>query len=202
MILYEKKNKKIRRRFYISFGILCLSAIGVYSYSKLRPTNDPVFKDELVLFLPDLEEKEVVETKVQFILPYDTGKKVVDYFDGKTKEVISVVEFEGIYRPSLGVDISNNGESFNVYSASDGVVVDVVNDTLLGNGIKIQSGEYIITYQSLEGITLKKGDVVKQKDILGKSSSNLYQPSLKNHLHISVEKNSTNIDPNSIISFK
>lgn len=201
MIVYEKKNKKIRRRLYFGLGILCLSAIGIYSYSKLNPINDPVFNDKMVLFLPD-EEKEVVETKVQFVLPYDTGKKVVDYFDGKTKEVISVVEFEGVYRPSLGVDISNNGENFNVYSASDGVVVDVLNDSLLGNGIKIQSGEYILTYQSLEGITLKKGDIVKQKELLGKSSTNLYQPSLNNHLHITVEKNGTTIDPNSIISFK
>ena len=81
-------------------------------------------------------------------------------------------------------------------------MLEVINDTLLGNGIKIQSGEYIITYQSLESISLKKGDVVKQKDVLGKSSSNLYKASLKNHLHTAVEKNGVKIDPNSIISFK
>ena len=155
------------------------------------------------MYLPDLEDEiEVIEEKTIFILPYETGKKVVDYFDGKSKEIISVIEFEGVYRPSLGVDISNNGESFNVFSASDGVVLEVIHDTMLGNGIKIQSGEYIITYQSLEGITLKKGDVVKQKDMLGKSSSNLYQASLKNHLHINVERNGVRVDPNSIMNFK
>lgn len=202
MILYEKKNKKAKR-ITLVLGFLGLIALGVVGFNQLNQKEDVVFNDKLVLKLPDLEEeKEVVETKVRFILPYDTGKKVIDYFDGKSKEIISVVEFEGIYRPSLGVDISNNGESFNVYSASDGVVLEVINDTLLGNGIKIQSGEYIITYQSLESISLKKGDVVKQKDVLGKSSSNLYKASLKNHLHISVEKNGVKIDPNSIISFK
>ena len=202
MILYEKKNKKAKR-ITLVLGFLGLIALGVVGFNQLNQKEDVVFNDKLVLKLPDLEEeKEVVETKVRFILPYDTGKKVIDYFDGKSKEIISVVEFEGIYRPSLGVDISNNGESFNVYSASDGVVLEVINDTLLGNGIKIQSGEYIITYQSLESISLKKGDVVKQKDVLGKSSSNLYKASLKNHLHIAVEKNGVKTDPNSIISFK
>ena len=202
MILYEKKNKKAKR-ITLVLGFLGLIALGVVGFNQLNQKEDVVFNDKLVLKLPDFEEeKEVVETKVRFILPYDTGKKVIDYFDGKSKEIISVVEFEGIYRPSLGVDISNNGESFNVYSASDGVVLEVINDTLLGNGIKIQSGEYIITYQSLESISLKKGDVVKQKDVLGKSSSNLYKASLKNHLHIAVEKNGVKIDPNSIISFK
>lgn len=202
MIVYEKKNKKARRKLYFGLGILGLTALGVYGYNEFYPHNEPVFKDEFVLYLPDIKEvEEVVENKVQFILPFDAGKKVVDYFDGKSKEVISVIEFEGVYRPSQGVYISNNGESFNVYSASDGVVLEVINDTLLGNGLKIQSGEYIITYQSLESIILKKGDVVKQKDLLGKSSSNLYQPSLKNHLHIQVEKNSVKIDPNSILNF-
>jgi len=201
MILYEKKNRKARR-ITLVLGFLGLIALGVFGFDQLNKKDEPTFNDKLVLTLPDLEEKPVVETKTQFILPYDTGKKVVDYFDGKSKEIISVVEFEGVYRPSLGVDISNNGESFNVYSSSDGVVLEVIQDTLLGNGIKIQSGEYIITYQCLDSITMKKGDVVKQKDILGKSSSNLYQASLKNHLHIAIEKNGVKIDPNSVISFK
>ena len=203
MIVYEKKNKKARKRIYLGLSVLGLSALGIYGYNQLQPKEDTVFNDEMVLYLPDLEEtKETVEETIKFILPYETGKKVVDYFDGKSKEIISVVEFEGVYRPSLGVDISNNGESFNVFSASDGVVLEVIQDTMLGNGIKIQTGEYIITYQSLEGIALKKGDTVKQKDVLGKSSSNLYQASLKNHLHITVERNGVKVDPNSIMNFK
>ena len=126
----------------------------------------------------------------------------MDYFDGESGSIISVVEFEGVYRPSQGVDISNNQESFEVFSASDGVVLEVMNDTVLGNGVRIQSGEYILTYQSLSGISLKKGDAVTQNQKIGMASSNIYQASLKNHLHLVVEKNGVRIDPNSIFKFQ
>ena len=203
MIAYERVNRKAKRKVFIGIGLVILVGVGFMGYQHFTPKEEPVFREELVLNLPDTEKiNEVIDTKVQFILPFEKGNVVVDYFDGETGEIISVIEFEGVYRPSQGVDISNNGESFNVYSASDGVVLDVMQDTMLGNGIRVQSGEYIITYQSLDNIKLKKGDVVKQKDVLGSSSSNIYQASLKNHLHLVVEKNGTRIDPNSIFKFK
>lgn len=208
MIAYEKKNKKAKRNFYLSLGCLFILCAGLIAYDKLKPETAPVFKDTPILQLPDTpkeKDKEGEETntsKIAFILPYKEGKVVVDYFDGESGNIISVVEFEGVYRPSQGVDISNNQESFDVMSASDGVVLEVMNDAMLGNGIKIQSGEYVITYQSLDKISLKKGDAVRQKDILGKASSNIYQASLKNHLHIVVEKNGVKVNPNSIFKFQ
>ncbi|MGN1344834.1 MAG: peptidoglycan DD-metalloendopeptidase family protein [Traorella sp.] len=203
MIAYEKKNHKAKRNFYLSLGFLLILCVGIITYEKIKPT-EPVFNDTFTLKLPAIEEKikETTTTKVQFVLPYREGNVVVDYFDGESGKIISVVEFEGVYRPSQGVDISNNETSFDVYSASDGVVLEVMNDTLLGNGIKIQSGEYILTYQSLDSITLKKGDAVKQNDQIGKASSNIYQASLKNHLHLVVEKNGIKVNPNTIFKFK
>lgn len=205
MIAYEKKNIKARKRFYLSIGCLTLLCVGIVTFEVLNPkVSEPVFQDFPVLKLPEFkEEKE--ETKKEtalFILPYKQGKVVVDYFDGENSEIISVVEFEGVYRPSQGVDISNNGEVFDVLSASDGVVFNVTSDPLLGNGISVQSGEYIITYQSLDKISLKKGDAVKQGMLIGVASSNIYQASLKNHLHLVVEKNQQRIDPNSILKLK
>lgn len=205
MIAYEKRNRKAKRNFYLSLGLLFILGSTLVIYETFKPKSDPVFSDTFVLQLPnsDTENEEETSTdRVQFILPYKEGKVVVDYFDGESSNIISVIEFEGIYRPSQGVDISNNQESFEVIAASDGVVLEVMNDTMLGNGIRVQSGEYILTYQSLEDIELKKGDVVTQKMKLGLSSSNIYQASLKNHLHLVVEKNGVRIDPNSIFQFK
>ena len=203
MIAYEKKNKKAKKRFYLSLGCLSLLVSGILIYDFMRPKTEPVFHEFPILQLPDstVEEKPVEEKK-QFILPYKEGKVVVDYFDGKSSDIISVVEFEGVYRPSQGVDISNNGEPFEVMSASDGVVLNVTSDPLLGNGIHVQSGEYIITYQSLDKITLKKGDPVKQGMVIGVASSNIYQASLKNHLHLVVEKNQQRVDPDSVFKLK
>lgn len=200
MIAYEKKNKKARRRFGVSIGILILLIGGMAIYPWLSPKQElPVFNEFPVLKLPDKkEEKE----SLKVVLPYKEGKKVVDYFTGESGKVVSIVEFEGIYRPSQGVDISNNGESFEVLSAMEGVVVDVMKDAMLGNGIRIQSGKFIITYQSLDKIQLKKGDAVKQNDLIGFASTNMYQASLKNHLHLVVEQDGVRIDPNSIFKFE
>ena len=203
MIAYEKKNRKARKRFYLSLGCLILLISGILIFDFARPKTEPVFREYPTLQLPGTEKvEEKVEEKPQFILPYKEGKVVVDYFDGKSSEIISVVEFEGVYRPSQGVDISNNGEPFDVLSGTDGVVLNVTSDPLLGNGILIQSGEYIITYQSLDKITLKKGDPVKQGTVIGVASSNIYQASLKNHLHLVVEKNQQRIDPDSVFKLK
>ena len=204
MIAYEKKNKKARKRFYLSLGCLTLLVSGILIYDFMKPKTEPVFQNFPILQLPDkmmIDEKQE-EEKPKFIKPYKDGKVVVDYFDGENSDIISVVEFEGVYRPSQGMDISNNGEPFNVMSASDGVVLNVTSDPLLGNGIHIQSGEYIITYQSLDKITLKKGDSIKQGMVIGVASSNIYQASLKNHLHLVVEKNQQRIDPDSVFKLK
>ena len=204
MIAYEKKNKKARKRFYLSLGCLILLISGIFIYEEIKPKSELVFQDLPVLQLPDTKEVEekLTEEKKVFILPYKEGKVVVDYFDGENSNIISVVEFEGVFRPSQGVDISNNGEPFDVVSATDGVVLNVTSDPLLGNGIHIQSGEYIVTYQSLDKIVLKKGEPVKQGMVIGVASSNIYQASLKNHLHLVVEKNQQRIDPASVFNLK
>lgn len=204
MIAYEKKNRKAKKRFLLSLGCLILLVSGIFVYDFIRPKTEPVFYEFPILQLPDTNksDEKPIEEKPQFILPYKEGKVVVDYFDGENNDIISVVEFEGVYRPSQGVDISNNGESFDVLSGTDGVVLNVTNDPLLGNGIQVQSGEYIITYQSLDKITLKKGDPVKQGMVIGVASSNIYQSSLKNHLHLVVEKNQQRIDPDSVFKLK
>lgn len=201
MVAYEKKNKKARKRFYLSLGCLMLLVAGILALQEMMPQETPlVFHDFPVLKLPDkVSEKE---EKPAVILPYKAGKKVVDYFDGESSPIVSVVEFEGVYRPSQGVDISNSGEAFEVIAAMDGVVLDVSKDALLGNGVRVQSGDLIITYQSLDNITLKKDDPIKQGDFIGIASSNVYQAGLKNHLHLVVEKNQVCIDPNTIFKFE
>ena len=208
MIAYERKNKKAKRRFYLSLGCLALLLAGIVTYQTLMPKQSvPVFSDFPVLKLPDketapAEEEPAAEVKEKIILPYKNGKKVVDYFDGESSDIVSIIEFEGVFRPSQGVDISNNGEVFEVVSAADGTVLDVTADPLLGNSIRIQSDDVIITYQSLDKITLKKGDHVLQGDVIGSAGSNIYQASLKNHLHLVVEKDQVRVDPNTIFKFE
>ena len=207
MIAYERKNKKAKRRFYLSLGFLAVLVAGVIAYQTLMPNQTiPVFNDFPVLKLPDTEEEQqeepTAEVKDTIILPYKKGSKVVDYFDGESSDIVSIVEFEGVYRTSKSINIWNYGEAFEVLSAANGTVLEVTSDPLLGNGIRIQSDHLIITYQSLDKITLKKGDNVVQGDMIVVASTNIYQTSLKNHLHLVVEKDNVRVDPNTIFKFE
>lgn len=203
MIAYEKKNKKARRTLIIGCGLFLVAAVTAASIN-LLPLDDtqvPVFQELPVLKLPDTPFEEPKEETEQVMLPYDEGKIVVEYFDGTAKEVPSVVEFEGVYRPSQGIDIVQNDTAFTVKSALSGIVQEVNEDPLLGKSIAVLTDNLLIIYQSIDEISLKKGDPVKQGDVLGKASTNIYQASLNNHLHLVVEKDHLRVDPHSIFKF-
>ena len=51
-----------------------------------------------------------------------------------------------------------NDQVFEVQAVFSGEVSDVRNDELFGNTVVIQSGDLIITYQSLDAIQVKKGE--------------------------------------------
>ena len=53
----------------------------------------------------------------------------------------------------------------------------------------------ISTYQSLSEITIKKGDVVTQGQILGKSGTNELDKELGNHLHFEIYENGQPVNP-------
>ena len=62
MIAYERKNKKAKRRFYLSLGFLAVLVAGVIAYQTLMPNQTiPVFNDFPVLKLPDTEEEQQEE---------------------------------------------------------------------------------------------------------------------------------------------
>ena len=81
----------------------------------------------------------------------------------------------------------------------DGKVSEVKEDALFGKSVTIESDFISITYQSLDAFACKEGDMIKQKDVLGKASKNAYNPELGNHVHIVVEKNNEIIDPKIIV---
>ena len=54
----------------------------------------------------------------------------------------------------------------------------------------------------MQGQAALPGDPVKQGMVIGVASSNIYQSSLKNHLHLVVEKNQQRIDPDSVFKLK
>ncbi len=91
------------------------------------------------------------------VKPFSVDAQVVlDYYDGKESEINNITQFEGVYRGNQGIDYALNDQVFEVQAVFSGEVSDVRNDELFGNTVVIQSGDLIITYQSLDAIQVKK----------------------------------------------
>ena len=193
-MLVQKKSKVVRNSFLISMLVI----LGLFAYaltSKLMERSDEqeVFAEVTpIIKLPQVKEEEVVK-------PFDTAEVAMDFYDGSNGAIVS---YEGVYRPSQGMDFVKDGEAFSIYSMMSGMVKDVRADALLGNSVSIQHEEYLITYQSLEDVQVKVGDEVSVGSVLGKAGRNMYSAQLGNHLHLVVEKNGTITDPKTLIDFK
>ncbi|NBK98046.1 MAG: M23 family metallopeptidase [Erysipelotrichia bacterium] len=196
MYAYHKKSD---RKKIIALGcallVLCGVAFTIQWYVNKDHTKiAPVIKEEeeMVVTLPD--EAETV------IAPFNVEASVVlEYFDGSDHEVNDYTNFNGVYRGNQGIDYAYNNENFDVLCMASGVVSEVKVDEMFGNTVTIESGKLKITYQSLDAINVKKGDKIKQKDVLAKASSNVYNPELNNHLHIVCEKDGVIVDPKLVI---
>ena len=56
--------------------------------------------------------------------------------------------------------------------------------------------ELAIHYYDEDDIKVEKGDQVKQGDLIGKAGNNVYQSSLKKHVHFIVSINDQTVNPN------
>lgn len=121
-------------------------------------------------------DKEVLETDV-IIAPYasDGVNVKVNYYskdDDNTEQELSIIKYENTYVPSTGILYSSEN-TFDVIAISDGEVVDIKEDNLLGKTIAVKHTDNLTSYYySLDSINLKVGDDVMQGQILGKSSTN------------------------------
>ena len=197
MIAYEKKSKS-KKAFIVSLSfILCVSvAFLTKQLLDQRNIDTPVFKEDTpVITLPVVAEKVANPFDVEATL-------AIDYFDGTSKDVPSVIEFEGVYRPSQGLDFTNNDEEFEVLAALSGEVTRVISDPLFGHSLTIKTDNIEITYQSLKDVKQQVGDKITQGTSLSLASKNIYNAQLGNHLHIVIEKDGKIVDPKTVLNLK
>lgn len=194
-MLLMKKSKVARSSFLV--GMLVI--LGLFAYALTSQLMDKQQDQEVfneitpIIKLPSIKEEE------EIVKPFDTASIAMDYYDGSNGAIVS---YEGVYRPSQGMDFVKDGEAFDVYSMMSGTVKDVSEDALLGQSVSVQHEGILITYQSLSDIGVKVGDEVSIGSVLGKAGRNMYSAQLGNHLHLVVEKNGTITDPKTLIDFK
>lgn len=202
MYIYERKTNKIKMKLLVSLLILMLMG-GFFFYSQKNDTKMVgLFKseDEVRLQLPSIEYEEVI------MLPYNVNATTVTYFYDKEKDKSilenAIVEFEGVYRPSQGVDYFFEDKVFEVMAMLSGKVVEVKDDNLMGKSVTVESDGLSLTYQSLSKVNVQVGQDVLQSTSIGLAGENLYNHSLGIHLHIVAEKDGQLVDPEMLIGKK
>ena len=126
MKLFMKRNRRV-----LVFGsavILFLIGVGVIQlilnqYQPLKDTAVVKVEDNNEV-KPDKEKEPVISEKL--LKPVSDDVKIVKkFYDASLKDEElekSLVYFEGVYRPNLGVDFSKEGKSFEVKAACSGTV--------------------------------------------------------------------------------
>ena len=155
---------------------------------------------------PKQQEKKPVEKEAAAIEPTELLPQVVSPLDGTTVTVFSMTELMyddtmADWRTHNGLDIQA-GEGDAVKTAASGTVVSVRNDELMGTTVVIDHpGGYTTTYASLqENPPVLSGDQVSAGDIIGCVGSTADAESgMGPHLHFSVSKDGSVIDPSEYV---
>ena len=204
--------KQHRRALYIALA-LCVVAAGVTGYlvthreapAQQASSNQPVTQAKPPVVtpvkpdLPAQEEPEKEEPPVEAaaqLLP-----QVVSPLDGTTVTVFSMSELlydetMADWRTHEGLDIQA-AEGDAVKTAAAGEVTSVTQDVLMGTTVCItHSGGYVTKYSSLqENPPISQGQQLAAGDIVGYVGTAAAEASMGPHLHFSVEKDGTLIDP-------
>lgn len=196
--------KKYRRIISLSLSlVLFLGGIGIIQNYLDQNVG---FEDESVVKVE--ENKNTEENKAQTVevlkSPVDENVGIVRYFynkdDDSSKQEQSLILFEGVYRPNLGIDYSYSNQPFNVYASISGTVTKKTQDPILGWIVTISNDNGVsTTYQALSKVNVELNKKVNQGDIIGVSGENIYESDLKNHLHFILEKEGKVFNPENYI---
>ena len=119
-----------------------------------------------------------------------------DYRSSSEEQQKSIIYYEDTYLQSTGISYSLGGEEFDAIAVLDGEVIDVKEDSLLGNSVTIKHSSNITTiYQSIADIKVKKGDTVQKGMIIGKSGESNINKDLGNHLYFELIVDNISVNP-------
>lgn len=197
------KRRKLKP--YVLPTIMTLAIVSVMFGTAMLRSNlqKDTSEDELTSYVTSTvleEEQPVIKESTMMINPYiDTtvsiGKNYYDYkADAETQEK-SIVYHDNTYMQNSGTDFIGE-KVFDVVAVLDGSVTDVKEDETLGKVVEIKhENGYISIYQSLSEVSVKKGDMVTQGQVIGKSGTNELDKDMGNHLHFELYVNGTVVNP-------
>ncbi len=151
--------------------------------------------------LQEFELPVVSEQSITIGRPYTNANVKIaqnyyDYRGSAEEQKNSIIYYEDTYIQSTGVSYSMDGETFDAIAVMDGEVVDVKEDTLLGNIVTIKHSSNMQTvYQSITDIAVKKGDMVTKGMLIGRAGESTMNSELGIHLYFELMIDNISVNP-------
>lgn len=180
----------------IVFVICVALLVGNNKSTPVSKTSD-VSDTKVIVTVPS-ESTQPITEKVR--LPFTVDAKIARYFFDSEDSIDirsqALIQYEGKYLPSLGVDYTFDNTSFNVVSSFSGKVVSKVNDSLYGLTICVENDDGLKAYYSgLSEVNVYQDQKIEQGQILGKSGESVINAELGKHLHFALQLDSTYLNP-------
>ena len=200
----------IKRRLRIEYLLIMVGAFVLIPLLLIALATKTNLKEEAVeevdYISNDVVETEpVMNTTKKIINPYtdpsvEVAKKYYDYQGEEKDQIDSIVVHDNTYYQNNGIDyVSEN--PFDVVSILERTVITIKEDENVGKTIEIKHEDGTISiYQSLGEINVKKGDIVSQGQVIGKSGQNQLEKELGNHLHFEIYDNGSSKNPDNYLN--
>ena len=182
----KKINKKnlIVLSSILVIGVISVLSINI-SLSPKKEKVDVVKKDEekkIDIVSPVISESTGVINKPFINEDVKILKNYYDYQGTEEEQENSITYYESTYMPNYAI-VYGGPETFEVTSILDGTVINIKEDSLLGNIVEIQHDNDIISvYQSVSDVTVEPNQIVKQGEVIAHSGTSNLNKDLKNHL--------------------
>ena len=132
----------------------------------------------------------------------EVSKRFYDSTLSDEEKQNAIIFYNDTYIQNSGILYKSSNE-FDVVSILDGTVIDVKKDEVLGNVVDIKHSNNIIsTYQGLNMVNVKKGQILSQGEVIGKSGKLELEESLDNALLFEIIKDGKYINPQDCIGKK
>ena len=186
-------------------GCILLTIMSINKYLTEREKFDYSINGLIDNEVKPVQGEDITKNNVKVIKPFRNEKVTIgrgfyDFEGEQTNQEKSIIFYENTYMQNSGVDYVSD-EVFDVISVLAGKVISVDTDEVLGNIVKIEHDKNIITtYQGIDKVALKVGDVVSQGTIVGVSGKSLVNSNYTTSLHFEVNYKGELIDPEKFYS--
>ena len=195
--------KRKLKKYVLPTIIMTLSFIVVLTITLSTKDNKNLSREDNLTYVSSTiisQNMAVINTTKKIINPYTDqsvtiGKNYYNYKAEAEDQEKSIIYHENTYIQNSGVDFIYD-KTFDVVAVLDGEVTNIKEDEVLGKIVEIShENKYVSIYQSLSEINVKKGDIVSQGQMLGKSGKNELDKELGNHLHFEMYVGGQTVDP-------